>query len=437
MTSNKNNPGYCGLIYIRFIESAMKLTNLKFLWVAILLNSVAVVARGDALDNWTTGQINTNVQYGYGGGFGMASVTYGNGRYVAVGSYPVSDAGLIETSEDGVNWTVRGDASSYSPTVLDLYKVTYGNGTFVAVGYDWYGFNGNLYNSTNGISWTSHTNATVSNFYGVTYGGDLFVAVGDGWMPNSYVTTTNRQIYTSPDGITWTGRSSGPAASPVYTINDIAYGAGTFVAVSYGYIYTSLTGTGWTKRANTSSGSTISYCNNCFILPSGPGTNQISTDGVTWSVLTNNTASTFGRVIYTNGFYVALSGSNIFTSTDVTNWIQRNFPTNVGLRDIALGPRNFIAVGSQTKPGGMPNSTPKAYVSDPFVAVCLYSGLPPQLAISGLQSRSYRIDYLDGFQSGANNWQTLTTFSLTNSPLLWSDITATDSQRFYRAVLLP
>ena len=154
-------------------------------------------------------------------------------------------------------------------------------------------------------------------------------------------------------------------------------------------------------------------------------------------MLTNNTASTFGRVIYTNGFYVALSGSNIFTSTDLTNWIQRSFPANEVLNDIAFGPCNVIAVGDQSQPGSKPNWTPKSYVSDPFVAVSLQSGLPPQLAISGLQSRSYRIDYLDGLQAGANNWQTLTTFSLTNSPLLWSDATATNTQRFYRAVLLP
>jgi len=85
----------------------MKPTSLKFLGIAILLDSVAVIARGDALDNWTTGQINTNVHYG--ATFDMASVTYGNGRYVAVGSYPGSDFGLVETSEDGVNWTVCGD----------------------------------------------------------------------------------------------------------------------------------------------------------------------------------------------------------------------------------------------------------------------------------------------------------------------------------------
>ena len=163
----------------------MKLTNLKFLGIAILLNGVAVIARGDALDNWTTSQINTNVHWG--AYFDMASVTYGNGRYVAVGSDEGSDFGLIETSEDGVNWTVRGERPDYNPPmyVLDLFKVTYGNGTFVAVGFDGYGVYGNLYNSTNGITWTSHTNATVSNFCGVTYGGGLFVAVGDGWIPMS------------------------------------------------------------------------------------------------------------------------------------------------------------------------------------------------------------------------------------------------------------
>jgi hypothetical protein len=407
----------------------MKETSLKLLAIAALLNCFAATMRGDALDNWTTAKFNTDFQNGKV--FEMTCVTYGNGYYVAGGA--LGDFGVIETSEDGVNWAVRGDFYSNNPAILALYKVTFGNGTFVAVGYDGYGNYGNLYNSTNGINWTSHTNATVSNFNGVTYGNGLFVAVGDGMIPMTNL-TTNRQIYTSPDGITWTARTSGPPASPVNTIWDVAYGAGKFVAMDgAGYIYTSTTGTSWTKRINSGTGYTISYCNDRFILPSGPGTNQISQDGVTWLVLTNNTMSTFRRLLYTNGLYVALSDSKVFSSTDMTNWIQRNFPANEFLTDIALGPHNVIVAGRQ----GSPQWAYKAFVSDPFVAVSVQPGPPPQLAISGLQGHSYRIDYLDGLQSGANNWQTLTSFSLTNSPLLWSGTTVTNAQRFYRAVLLP
>ena len=59
-------------------------------------------------------------------GFGaLNSVTYGNGRFVAVGW---NDA--ILTSPDGVDWTARA-----SGTDNPLNGVAYGNGTFVAVGH--------------------------------------------------------------------------------------------------------------------------------------------------------------------------------------------------------------------------------------------------------------------------------------------------------------
>ena len=57
-------------------------------------------------------------------GFGaFDGVTYGNGRFVAVG------IGDILTSPDGVSWTARASGTSNY-----LNGVTYGNGRFVVVG---------------------------------------------------------------------------------------------------------------------------------------------------------------------------------------------------------------------------------------------------------------------------------------------------------------
>jgi hypothetical protein len=187
---------------------------------------------------------------------------------------------------------------------------------------------------SNGINWTSHT-TKISNFYGVTYGGGLFVAVSDGYLLGTS-NQTNRNIYTSPDGITWTARNSGSPVTDVHSIRDVAYGAGRFVAVDgQGYFYTSTTGSTWTRSYTSNAGGRVSYCNSLFIVPAGSGANLVSADGLTWSLLMNNTASTFGRVIYTNGLYAALSGTNVFTSTpdykaaltglNQKNGIVRNF----------------------------------------------------------------------------------------------------------------
>ncbi len=228
----------------------MKQAHCKFLLVLMLLNNFSSLVRADALDNWTAGQVNTNVTASGIKVFGLASIVYGNGHYVAVGSHGGSDFGIIEASEDGVNWTICGDGDSQYPfMILDLYDVTYGNGTFVAAGMDYY-TGQNLYSSTNGINWISHTNADISHFFGVIYGGGLFVAVGDGVPPGTYTTTTtNRNIYTSPDGITWTRRNSGAPANNVHSIMAVTYGASRYVAIDdTGYIYTSTLGTTWTRN---------------------------------------------------------------------------------------------------------------------------------------------------------------------------------------------
>jgi hypothetical protein len=160
----------------------------------------------------------------------------------------------------------------------------------------------------------------------------------------------------------------------------------------------------------------------------------ISTDGLSWTLITNNTASTFGRVIYSDGYDVALAGAKIFTSTDGTNWVQRNLQplSNVALNGIASGNRNFLAVGYRYPPFPY---LPVAYISDPLVALGMNRGFPPQLSLSGLLGRSYRIEQLDYLRS--NNWQSAATFTLTNSPSTWTDTAAPNSARFYRAVLLP
>lgn len=392
-----------------------------------VLASWGFFARADALDNWMPSLVATN-PIGYYG-LRLGGVTYGNSRYVAVGQYVGDDNGVIQTSENGVDWTMR-TRQDYS--VLDLADVTYGNGIFVAVGWDWFGGQ-NIYSSTDGIQWTPHTTG-IANLYRVIFGGGLFVAVGDGLLLQSS-TTTNENIYISADGTDWYAVKSGAPANDVHSLYDIAYGAGRFVAVDgAGYFYSSTDGVSWSRSFNGRAGGWISFCNNLFIVPAGQGTNLVSNDGATWSLLPNSTTNTFARVIYADGVFVGLTGSGFFSSVDGTNWVQRDFqlPSNTTLTAMVFGSRNIVVAGYNTS--SSPN-IPVVYTSDPFVACGINSGFPPQLTLSGLAGRSYRVEYLSNLVS--NNWQTLTTLSLTNSPSNWTDTQATNSSRFYRAVLLP
>jgi hypothetical protein len=362
----------------------------------------------------------------------VGGVAYGNGNYVAAGEFANDDFGVLQASPDGKTWTA-GTNQAPGGWILDMYDIAFGNGVFVAVGWDYYdGYN--IYHSTNGSSWTWHQTA-IGNVYRVIYGGGLFVAVGDGVLTNG-TGTTNRNIYTSPDGVTWTARNSGALATDVNPIYDVAYGAGRFVAVdNANHFYKSTTGTTWTRSANSSGGSVISFCNNLFILPTGLGTNALSTDGVSWTLVNNNTATMFGRVIYADGCFVALAGYKIFSSTDGTNWTQHltAIPSSAGLGAITYARNRFLTVGF--KPVGSTPVFPVAYFSDPTVAASINRGFPPQVTVSGLSGRSYRVDQRDSLATGS--WTPANTNSAGVVPFTWTDPKPANDVRFYRAVLLP
>jgi len=80
---------------------------------------------------------------------------------------------------------------------------------------------GTILTSPDGVTWTERTSGTTNLIFGVTYGNSTFVAVGSG------------TILTSPDGVTWTERTSG-AFYYIYYISGVTYGNGTFVAVGDG-----------------------------------------------------------------------------------------------------------------------------------------------------------------------------------------------------------
>ena len=74
--------------------------------------------------------------------------------------------------------------------------------------------------SPDGITWTSRTSAVDNRWRSVTYANGLFVSVAD--------TGTGDRVMTSPDGITWTSRNS--AADNTW--QSVTYGDGLFVAVA-------------------------------------------------------------------------------------------------------------------------------------------------------------------------------------------------------------
>ena len=87
-----------------------------------------------------------------------------------------------------------------------LVGITFGNNLFVTNG-----FSGTILTSPDGITWTSRTSGTTNELQGSTYGNSLFFIVG-------YSGT----ILSSSDGITWTSSTSGTTStlSQVYIFSD-------------------------------------------------------------------------------------------------------------------------------------------------------------------------------------------------------------------------
>jgi hypothetical protein len=184
-----------------------------------------------------------------------SSVTYGNGKFVAV----ANDTNMyVGYSTDGVNWSISAiefnfctyiayynnkfiivssggtymqystDGINWSECNLPQHNLTiasiaYGDGKFVAV----LQTNATMH-STDGINWSKNVlNTTGIHFDAVTYGNGKFVAV------KSAIGSGKCRIMSSTDGIDWSY-----IETPYYIHNLVTYGNGKFViAVRQGFGY--------------------------------------------------------------------------------------------------------------------------------------------------------------------------------------------------------
>ena len=201
-------------------------------------------------ETWTLAT-NTNNLFG-GGGAGIG-IAYWNGRFVAVGSSSSGEVNKIGYSTNGEIWTLATNTNTLFGSSVNGsgLGITYGNGRFVAVGESDIGDVNKIGYSPDGENWTLAT--TTNNLFGgiftdrgynIAYGNGRFIAVG-----SSSLGEPNKIGY-SPDGENWTlatttnglfggGRGSGIAYGfrPIPTpITNICFPAGTPVQTDQGII---------------------------------------------------------------------------------------------------------------------------------------------------------------------------------------------------------
>jgi hypothetical protein len=404
---------------IKQCEGGRRLPIIGAALIAVWLIDLVVITRADVLDNWTTNQITTN-------SVGLKHIVYGNSLYVATGE--LGDGGDIYSSEDGFNWTLRfSDGNSWGLTL------NYSDGHFCGVG-GW----GTVIVSADGTNWNSGSIPPVYFDYGpanpngqsITYGNGRYVTVGD--------TNGVGNIVTSADGNTWIPSRIVPA--PGGRIANVAYGNGQFVAIGNndGLEYTSSGFFAWNRRS-IPGGNTISYANGLFIVPLNTKTNLVSTDGISWSPNATGVTNTIGTVTYSHGLFMAQCGGLLATSIDGTNWIQYATPLPNswfgGDVSLATDGARLAAVGSMVN--GIYNYDSYIYTSEVLVGIELTKSPSQQIILSGLIGRNYQIESADELTTGSNNWRTNVTLQLPSTHFFWSDPAATNSQRFYRAALLP
>jgi len=254
----------------------------------------------------------------------------------------------------------------------DLFiAAAYGAGTFVAVG-----FSTNIITSRDGFVWNA--GPSLGPLTGLTYANGRFVAVG-----------TN--VFTSVDGATW---EMGHLDSGM-NLEDVVYGAGTFVSVGNG------------------------------------GTIAVSPYGLSWIRVNSGVKTDLLGVAYAAGNFVAVGDAGvILTSTDGRTWQRRPSPVASFLWSVAYGNGTFVAVGN----GGVSLQS-GVLVANPTPFQLgegqIFSNGHFGLTVFGQVGQSYSIEA----SSNLIDWMPLGSVIATNSAMQFLDHTAPPpSWRFYRGV---
>ena len=365
--------------------------------------------------NYLTPDITTGIKFGTDFTAHAYSATYGNDKWVVVGTY-----GKASYSSDGINWTslVPGTNTGIKFDATPAYSVSYGADKFVVVGNS-----GKASYSSDGINWTSlpagadtgiRFGTTVA--YSISRGLDKFVVVGyDG-----------KASYSS-DGISWTSLPAGTTTGIRFGTthaNSVAYGEGKWVVVGYdGKASYSSDGISWTSlpagtdtgiKFNTTLARSVAYGKDKWVVVGSNGKASYSLDGINWTSLPagTDTGIKFGTiaaaryVAYYGGlwFVVGDDGKSSYSYDGIT-WTSISAKPESGIRfdttyaQFVTGKNNFwLIVGNDGKASYFNIST--------RVENCFSAG-----SVSGNEFIGGLVGNISGFDSVINSYWDINTSS--------------------------
>lgn len=224
----------------------------------------------------------------------LADVTYGDGRFVAVG-----DGGIAAFSGDGENWF-----SLPIPSGVDFNGVAYGNGLWVVAG-----DNNTAYISSDLESWTPVVIGGV-NIYDVEFANGKF-----------YAGTLNAGIMSSTDGVSWTQVYAGTnaAITSIQFLNGLLIAQYDSIFSNAGTMLLSTNGTNWTTvgLANGIAGR-ATYGNGMWVFPfTGKRYRFSQTNGS--DLASVDIAHTTTSMGFINGKFI---DGDYYVSSDAVTWTQ-------------------------------------------------------------------------------------------------------------------
>ena len=229
--------------------------------------------------------------------------------------------GLVST--DGVEWLLR-----YS--TISTVAIASDGSQWVAVG-----FAGRLNTSPDGETWTARSSITTNSLQGVASDGSQWVAVG-----------SSGTILSSPDGVAWTSQTSGTSQS----LRGVASDGSQWVAVgSSGTILSSPDGVAWTSQTSGTSQSLrgVASDGSQWVAVGNSGTILTSPDGVAWTSQTSGTSQTLFGVASDGSQWVAVgSGGTILTSPDGVAWTSQTSGLSFNILGVASDGSQFVAAGN-------------------------------------------------------------------------------------------